>query len=197
MIFFLDTEFSRLPTPHDWDPDPCTHIKLLSAALVPFDPGAPVFYVEINDLIEPYELGDFTRNEVIPIMQGNDYLDIATKISRHPWGVEWDPRMSQETAAEHMSKYIEDMGGGILACDFDMDWLLIKDLLKANWPTGLDREEGYLLLQPLSQPDAISIIRGIDGFFKRFEVPKHHALADAAALRHGWARKIEGVVGPS
>lgn len=197
MIFFLDTEFSRLPTPNDWDPDPCPHIKLLSAALVPFDPSAQVLYIEIDDTIDPHELGDFTRDQVIPIMHDNAYIDIATKIRRSPWGVTHDPRMTKEEAAGHMSKYIEDMGGGILVCDFDMDWLLIKDLLKANWPAGLDREDGYLLLQPLGEPDALSIIRGIDGFFERVGVPKHHALADAAALRHGWARKIEEVVSRS
>lgn len=194
MIFFLDTEFSRLPTPSDWDPDPCAHIKLLSAALVPLDPGAQVLYAEIDDPIDQHELGDFTRDNVIPSMRDNTYIDIATKIRRRPSGVDHDPKMSRETAAERMSKYIEDMGGGILVYDFDLDWLLIKDLLKANWPAGLDREDGYLLLQPLGEPDALSIIRGIDGFFERVGVPKHHALADAAALRHGWAGKIEEVV---
>ena len=194
MIFFLDTEFSRLPTPSDWDPDPCAHIKLLSAALVPLDPGAQVLYIEIDDPIEPHELGDFTRGEVIPIMRENAYIDIATKIRRRPWGVDWDPRMTRDAASRQLNKYINDMGGGVLVCDFDLDWLLIKDLLKSSWPSGLDREEGFLILQPLGEPEALSIIRGIEGFFDRFAVPKHHALADAAALRHGWSRKIQEVV---
>lgn len=197
MIFFLDTEFSRLPTPSDWDPDPCAHIKLLSAALVPLDPGAQVLYIEIDDPFEPHELGDFTRGEVIPIMRENAYIDIATKIRRRPWGVDWDPRMTRDAASRQLSKYINEMGGGVLVCDFDMDWLLIRDLLKDCWPAGLDLEDGYLLLQPLGEPDALSIIRGIDRFFERFEVPKHHALADAAALRQAWARKIEEVVSRS
>jgi hypothetical protein len=194
MIFFLDTEFSRLPTPFDWNPDPCAHIKLLSAALVPLDPGAQVLYIEIDNPIDQHELGDFTRNEVIPIMRDNTYIDIASKIGRRPWGVDWDPQMSREAAAEQMSKYIAAMEGGILVCDFLLDWLLVKDLMKPSWPARLDREEGYLLLQSNLEPEALSIIRGIDGFFDRFEVPKHHALADAAALRFAWEDKIEKLI---
>lgn len=194
MIFFLDTEFSRLPTPHDW-PDPCAHIKLLSAGIVPLDPGAPVFYIEINDPVETHELGNFTIKEVIPIMMTHDYVDVAARISREPWGNDHDPRMSRHRAAKHVSEYIRALGGGVLVCDFLMDWLLIAALIKNDWPSGLN-QDGYRIANARSTLDVMEVTRDIVVFFHNTRLPRHHALADAAALRFAWKDKIDKLIEP-
>lgn len=108
-IVFLDTEFSRLPTPRD-SPNIENRIELLSAAFVPHVHNAPAFYVEL-DVELPQDTSDLTRDTVIPLFSTSCH-HIAQAIGREridPIGCRLKPQLARGSntsqAFAHVSSF--------------------------------------------------------------------------------------------
>ena len=140
---------------------------LMSLALVAEDNRE--FYAECTDYPRE-ECSDFVVNEVLPLFgridgAGNDRVTLSTRLRT------WFAALP-ETAT--------------VVCDFEGDWRLLLDALDALHFVALPANlEGKLILgnSIISDPifeDSLSRTFTIDW-------PPHHALADARALRNGYA----------
>lgn len=116
MKLFLDTEFTDL-IPEN---------KLISIALM--DENGEFFYAELNDSYTLDDCSDFVKSYVLPFLKGGEYV------------------MSENECALKMTKWIEERGDCIIACD-NLSWDLphLKYLIYKTgiWPENLQRDEVF------------------------------------------------------
>ena len=157
MLLFLDTEFTGLG-----QPDP----KLISIALVPAD-GRPPFYAELR------EGEGWTRNDctefvllnVLPLLKGGDCS--VTRAELHVRLLSWFEGLPRSIRA---------------ACDSQIDFRFLKQVLSDCWPEKLDQRQ--FDLRPLV--DTTVYDSAVQRFYIINKKEAHNALNDALAYRQGW-----------
>lgn len=157
-LIFFDTEFT------DLHPE----ARLISIGLVAED-GERTFYAELSDTYQVKDCGDFTRLEVLPLLDGGEKL------------------MSVHALSLHLGNWLEGFDEPVtLACDslaWDWPWIQRLFALPGTWQSNL-----------LPAPLLLTMNYLID--FDEFEpaveqafadgLRRHHALGDAKANRIGW-----------
>lgn len=157
MLIFFDTEFTDLHS----------DARLISIGLVAED-GERTFYAELSDTYEQKQCGDFTKLEVLPLLEGGDKVLTIHKLTLN------------------LGNWLEDFGEPVtLACDslaWDWPWIQAIFQIEGTWPANLARKPSIL------QFDADTGERFNDALEKAFaaELRRHHALDDAKANRLGW-----------
>ena len=167
MNVFLDTEFTSFHQP-----------TLISLALVTEDGCA--FYAENAD-VPRADCSPFVCDVVLPLL---GRVDGATA--------------HLPEIAQRLHDWISALAQPItVVCDFEGDWQLLCGVLssavpvrapwqpshlKAGWPSNLERP---LVLAERTTADPVFESASQRTFTRQW--PPHHALADARALRAGWA----------
>ena len=156
MLIFFDTEFTDL----HWE------AKLISVGLVAED--GREFYAELSDTYQIADCGDFTREVVLPLLEG---------------GEAW---LTLPGLSLRLGNWLEDFEQPVtLATDsIEWDWPWIKMIFSnpMTWPTNLNHSPEELLFDAdvgESFNDAVEL--AFIGGLRR-----HHALDDAKANRLGW-----------
>lgn len=162
MLIFFDTEFTDLHS----------DARLISIGLVS-EQGGHLFYAELLDTYRLSDCGDFTRDEVLPLLEGGTVVMAMSELSAR--------------LATWLASFDEPV---ILATDsLAWDWPWIQKIFKApgNWPANLDRKPLLLTAGTLVNFEQFeaSVERAfIEG------LRQHHALDDAKANRLGWMRLV-------
>lgn len=150
---FFDTEFTDLIV------DP----QLISIGLID-ESGERVFYAELSDTYRLADVGDFTREAVLPQLEGGAV------------------RLTMAELSMRLGNWIKDFGEPVkLATDsLSWDWPWIQEIFadRATWPPNLD---GKPLILPQDTEFNLAIERAFADGLRR-----HHALDDAKANRLGW-----------
>jgi hypothetical protein len=158
MLIFIDTEFTRLEEA----------AKLISIGLVSED--GREFYAELADTYQVKECGDFTREVVLPLLEGGNAL------------------MPMAMLTKRLKCWLEEFDQPIqLATDsllWDWKWVpvIFNDL--ASWPVNLDRHPFLLSMNYVENYDAFW--QTVERAFENKGLRQHHALDDAKANRLGW-----------
>lgn len=150
---FFDTEFTDLIV------DP----QLISIGLID-ETGERTFYAELSDTYRPADVGDFTREAVLPQLEGG---------AAH---------LTMAELSVRLGDWIKDFGEPVrLATDsLSWDWPWIQEIFEdlATWPPNLD---GKPLILNQETEFNLAIERAFADGLRR-----HHALDDAKANRLGW-----------
>lgn len=156
MLIFLDTEYTGLN-----QPDP----KLISIALVPED-GKNQFYAEIGmgDGWAKQDCNEFVLARVLPILLGCEYQVTRAKLKDKLLG--WLASMPRSVQ---------------VACDSEIDFLFLKQVLGTDWPEKLNTRR--FDLRPLI--DTTVYDQTVQRYYSP-DRPLHNALNDAHAYRLGW-----------
>jgi hypothetical protein len=155
---FFDSEFTTLTR----------DAKLISIGLVD-QAGDRTFYAELSDTWRLSDAGDFAQVEVLPILQGGDYL------------------MTMRDLSERLSTWIASFEiPVVLATDslaWDWPWILLMLEERGWWPENLAKEPLLLNMNYLVEFDWFeeAIEKGFSAGFRR-----RHALDDARANRLSW-----------
>ena len=156
MLLFLDTEFTGLG-----QPDP----KLISIALVPADGRTP-FYAELveGEGWTRNDCAEFVLLNVLPILKGDEYS------------------VTRAELRERLLVWLECLPRSVrAACDSDIDFHFLKQVLSSCWPEKLDQR--YFDLRPMVETGVYHY--AVQRFYTT-DKPMHNALADAQAYRRGW-----------
>ncbi len=150
---FFDTEFTDLIV------DP----QLISIGLID-ESGERTFYAELRDTWRPEDIGDFTREAVLPQLEGGEV------------------RLTMAELSVRLGSWFQDFGEPVkLATDsLSWDWSWIQEIFYyANtWPANLD---GKPLVLAQETEFNLAIERAFAAGLRR-----HHDLDDAKANRLGW-----------
>jgi len=154
---FFDTEFTEL----GFDP------KLISIGLVD-ETGERTFYAELSDTYLDDDCADFTREVVLPQLEGGQ------------------ARMTMCELAERLFAWVEGFDEPVkLATDSQAwDWPWIAEIFyDQGWPVNLDRKPTLLTMNSLIDFDQfeIAVERAFSNGLRR-----HHSLDDAKSNRLGW-----------
>lgn len=155
---FFDTEFTDLSI----------DAKLISIGFVD-QTGERTFYVEVSDTWRHAEASEFTRVEVLPLLQGGQHL------------------MTMDNLGRGLSEWLASFDRSIvLATDsLAWDWPWINRILETQglWPSNLAKEPLLLNMNYLVEYD-----RFVDAVENGFAtgLRRHHALDDALSNRLGW-----------
>ncbi|HJV67086.1 MAG TPA: hypothetical protein VJ550_15245 [Geomonas sp.] len=139
--------------------------QLISIALVA--ESGESFYAELADGWSPHGCSAFVAQTVLPLLTGGDFMQVRLFAERRLAG--WLADFCCPV------RVVTDAPG--------YDWVLLKDLLGGSTPVNL-------LLEPLplyseSFPELVPLLQ--EAKAKAFkELPRHHALNDAQALREAW-----------
>jgi hypothetical protein len=157
MLIFFDTEFTDLHR----------EAKLISIGLVA-EEGERTFYAELSDTYLPKDCGEFTRLDVLPLLEGGDV------------------RVSMQDLGRHLLTWLEAFGEPVtLACDsLAWDWPWVQAIFGEldTWPANLARYPLLLTINYLNDYD--QFIEAVETAFSTLR--RHHALDDAKANRLGW-----------
>lgn len=157
MLVFFDTEFTDLHR----------DAKLVSIGLVS-EGGDRSFYAELSDAYEPNECGDFTRETVLPLLEGGAALMTMDEVSLR--------------VGDWIKGFRQPMK---LATDsLEWDWPWIQKLFTAPqaWLTNLDSKPEILLFDAdVGEKFNDALERAFAGGLRQ-----HHALDDAKANRFAW-----------
>lgn len=153
LLVFFDTEFSGL----------VANPKLISLGCVD-ETGTKTFYAELSDTWTTADLGDFTREAVLPYLKGHEAA------------------MTMAELTTRFSAWIGAFGVPVrLVTDSKTwDWPRIQEIFSeaGTWPENMDRQP----LQIQITPDFV--IANEQAFTSGLR--RHHALDDARANRLGW-----------
>lgn len=152
MLLFLDTEYSGLSHAA---PDR----KLISLALVAED-GSTEWYGEVDGWTM-IDCSPWVQQHVLPSLTGQNMTRQQAKTSLLNWFTTL-PRKVQ------------------VACDSDIDWKFLKDLLE-TLPLNLELERYDLAPLITASRYHATVVN----YFNNGN-PEHHALHDARAYRRGW-----------
>lgn len=167
MNVFIDTEFTRLPTPYEWNDDPTLHIGLISIGLID-ESGKHQFYAEITDGWTEADCANFTIDTVLPLLEGGGAS--RTLFEAQLGLMIWISNLEDPVT---------------IVCDHLVDWLWLKRLLGNTWPVNL-KHDGYVLAQFYADDELAAFENKLAHFFDPVLKPQHHALNDAEGLRAGW-----------
>lgn len=160
---FIDTEFTRLPLPHEWSPDPTSSVFLISVGLVS-ESGDKSFYAEQTDGWHQSDCGKFTIETVLPLLVGGN------------------ARRSKEQLSNDLFDWVASFNEPVVFyCDFIVDWYFVRNLLIGR-PIQID----YELVSYWSHDELIAHEWMLKNYFNPTTRPQHHALNDAAGLRKAW-----------
>lgn len=155
---FFDTEFT------DLDPG----ALLISIGLVSED--GRTFYAELCDTWRLDDVSDFTKAEVLPLLEGGDYL------------------MTKADLSKRLAAWLTNFAQPVqLATDsLAWDWPWIQRLFSAPgaWPANLERTPLWLTMNYLNDFDKFD--HTANAAFESGGLRRHHALDDAMANRLGW-----------
>jgi hypothetical protein len=155
MLVFFDTEFTELGV------DP----RLISIGLVTED-GKHEFYAELSDTYCLANVGEFAREQVLPLLEGGNVL------------------MTMPELTIRLKNWLErfDMPIQLATDSLAWDWQWIQEIYSDlnAWPQNLDGKP--LILGQSAEMD-IAIENTFAGGLRR-----HHALDDAKANRIGWLK---------
>ena len=157
MLIFIDTEFTGLG-----QPDP----KLISIALVPADGRTP-FYAELveGEGWTHTDCAEFVLLNVLPILKGGEYS------------------VTRAELRERLLAWLEGMPRSVrAACDSEIDFRFLKQVLVGCWPENLDQR--YFDLRPLVETTVYDA--AVQRFYTVNKKDAHNALDDAQAYRRGW-----------
>jgi hypothetical protein len=157
MLVFFDTEFTEL----------CPDARLISIGLVTED-GKHEFYAELSDTYGLADVGDFAREQVLPLLEGGEVLMTMPKLTIR------------------LKNWLERFDIPIqLATDsLAWDWPWIQEIYSDlnTWPQNLD---GNPLILGQSAEMNLAIENAFAGGLRR-----HHSLDDAKANRIAWLKII-------
>lgn len=157
-ILFLDSEFSDLSI----------NPKLISIGLISED--SREFYMETEDAYTPAECSPFTRETVLPLLQGGD------------------ARMPMHKLTLLLGGWIESFEQPIqvVTDSLTWDWPWIQELfsIPGTWPANLDDKPASLY----ELVDSPFLERTAERIFENHEprLRRHHALDDAKVNRLVW-----------
>lgn len=167
MKYFLDTEFTDF-----------VNSELISVGIVSED-GKKEFYIELK--YDPAKCSEFVKAVVVPLL--NNYL--YTKQEANEKLVEWIRNIDDKNM--------------VIVYDYGLDEIHFSNLLRINSDPEIKSRIKLRLLQnailsesaDLSDSKLISSkFKGFDfyreEYFKHTGATRHHALADARAMRHSW-----------
>jgi len=139
-------------------------IDLISIGLVSED-GRATFYAERNDYRRE-ATSDFVRDAVLPHL-----------------GQQPENACSREELTRRLYDWLQGFSGTVqIACDSTHDRDLLWDALEDGLPTNL---EPTVLKLAWQSEDRI-FQEALCKYHEQPGRPRHHALHDAQALRHGW-----------
>jgi hypothetical protein len=118
--------------------------------------------VELDDTWADDDCTGFVRREVLPLLEGPGIPRAKARVDLRTWFAE-APRTVQ------------------VACDSEIDWFFLLDLLGAPQPINLDGR--YYDLRPLI--DTTVYDQAVAACYEK-GAREHHALDDARAYRQGW-----------
>lgn len=162
---FVDTEFTRLPIPAEWDPDPLQHIQLISIGLID-EAGSRSFYSELGDGWSKDDCSEFTINTVIQLLESGEAL-----------------RTMEQLKVEFLAWVKSFNDKVVFYCDFLVDWLFVKALLE-----GRSIDMDYELISYWAPDEQIAHDWMLACYFNPVTRPQHHALNDAMGLRETWLK---------
>lgn len=158
MRIFLDTEFTGLTVDS----------KLISIGLID-ESGTQTFYGELCNTWQPTDVGEFTRENVLPLLEGGAALMTMSELSLR------------------LGKWLEGFGEPVrLATDslaWDWPWIQRIFEIPGTWPANLDNTPVLLTMNYLNDFDQFS--HAVERSFAD-GLRRHHALDDAKANRLGW-----------
>jgi len=163
MILFLDTEFTSLEQRYP---------SLISLALVKED--GDFFYTELPPSSYMHRASPWVQENVLPHLWGGSYRmlmpDLAANVTA------WIEAIQDEV------KIVTD------SPDYDFD-LMLKPLLDP-WPSNLARSPAIFDSYAMGTDHQPWLSNVIDGYHTE-ELPVHHALHDAQALRAGYIAALD------
>ncbi|AKU11645.1 hypothetical protein AzCIB_1749 [Azoarcus sp. CIB] len=153
MLIYVDTEFTAFEQP-----------RLISIGLVAED-GYHWLYSEIDGAHWYKYASEFVLADVVPRMNSPHYGE--------------EPAQAAARIREWATKLPEE---GVIACDSDYDWTLLRKLMLENggWPAQFADYCCPIAPTPQMQADQ-------EYFFAQYALMRHHALHDARALRYAHA----------
>ncbi|WP_412477861.1 hypothetical protein [Azonexus sp. IMCC34839] len=150
---FFDTEFTELGI------DP----RLISIGLVSED-GRREFYAELADTYQPKDCGDFAREAVLPLLQGDAVCLTWAELGRR------------------LGAWLEAFGEPVKLTTDSMawDWPWIQEVFGDldTWPANVDGKPEIL-------GQSAEFCQAVEDAFAA-GLRRHHALDDAKANRIGW-----------
>lgn len=160
---FIDTEFTRLPIPIEWNPDPTNYIPLISLGMVD-ESGTKTFYAELQDGWDQKDCSEFTMQTVLPLLEGGPAM------------------ISREQLISDLQYWLSSFNDRVVFyCDYIVDWYFVRNLLK-DQPIEID----YELVRYWAQDEQIAYEWMLNNFFDPVTRPRHHSLNDAMGLRETW-----------
>ena len=156
MLIFFDTEFTDLHV----------EARLISIGLIAED--GREFYAELSDTYQPHQCGDFSREFVLPLLDG---------------GV---ARMPMHELTLRLGNWLEGFEQSVqLATDsLAWDWPWIQRIFETSgtWPENL---AGQPLILLFDADVGEAFVNAVEAAFLT-GLRQHHALDDARANRLGW-----------
>jgi hypothetical protein len=155
MLIFFDTEFTVLSS----------DAHLISIGFVSED-GKHEFYAELSDTYCLTDVGEFVREQVLPLLEGGDVLMTMLELTRR--FKNWLERF--------------DMPIQLSTDSLAWDWPWIQEIQSDlnTWPENLDRK-------PLILGQSAEMNLAIENAFTD-GLRRHHALDDAKANRVAWLK---------
>ncbi len=155
---FFDTEFTGLVI------DP----KLISIGLVD-ESGERTFYAELSDTWRLDDVGDFAREEVLPLLEGDAALMTISELTLR------------------LGNWLEGFDEPVMLVTDSLawDWPWIQEIFHepGTWPENVDGHPLLLTMNYLNDYDAFEL--AVEAAFAA-GLRRHHSLDDAKANCLGW-----------
>lgn len=160
MLIFIDTEFTELGVdPH-----------LISIGCVSENDANRTFYAELSDTYQPGQCSAFTREAVLPKLEGGK------------------ARMPRRHVARALKEWLEayDIAVKLATDSISMDWPWIQELFHelGAWPSNLATRP---VCVPADYPISLQaeFLKAVEAAYTG-GLRRHHALDDARANRLGF-----------
>jgi hypothetical protein len=158
---FFDTEFTRLDERY-------VDAKLISIGFID-ETGEHAFYAELDHWHQD-ECSEFTRNIVLPLLEGGEYV------------------MNMQDLGQKLKRWIDDFDTPVMlwsdAPDLDWRWLSWIFLSSGiGWPSNLSHQPKKF---DFDASQAQRFNQAIESSYSHHGLRLHHALDDAKANCMGW-----------